>query len=93
MASGLRGQVTPPIAERLDKLVEEAREKWAELKQGTETRKEGGCGSAREVRWGLIGQCGISSVGGKVGVGLNDLCQEGQAQDDLMYNPFAAGPP
>ena len=42
MAAGLRGQVTPPVAEKLDRLVEEARETWAEVEKGTVTRKEGG---------------------------------------------------
>ena len=44
MASRLKGQVTPAIAEKLDKLLEETRGKWAELDKGTAIRKEGVCG-------------------------------------------------
>jgi hypothetical protein len=62
MASGLRGQVTPPIAEKLSRLEEEARGKWEELRKGTEIRKEGqSMSSFREALpngWLLIGGVG-----------------------------------
>ncbi len=41
MAASLKGHVTPAIVERLDRTLEEARAKWAEVEKGTETRKEG----------------------------------------------------